>query len=214
MNFNGVRVCGVPDNVGTKVCKWPISDLTVYAAGKLGEVDVLEAVRFATDAWSKVCGINFVFVSNPKTAHLVVTQSAIDGPFGTLGVAELPCGFSSGAIVNFARNFDSAEIWALSLNPPRGRIDAGRVFRHEFGHLLGIPHLMEGNLMQATYSDDIIDLQRGDELEALSRYPITKPRPDTPPPAPPPMSGPFRSLIVTDEAGQQWRGGVDKWERL
>ena len=179
MNFDGAKVCGVDDALGNDGCLWPFLDVGVYAAGKLGQVDLVQAVGEAIEGWNRVCGIRLFLQPNVKTAHIVVTQGRIDGPNGTLAISELPCGFTGSMWRQLRQQYDTNEIWTVAENPPAGKIDAVRVIRHEVGHAIGISHIAAGNLMAPTYSTSIRDVMRGDRLEAVDRY--GGPRPEASP---------------------------------
>lgn len=194
MIFDGQVICAVPDGVGNDTCLWPFPDVTVYANGMLGQVNLAEAVEQAVAGWNKVCGINLALTPNEKTANIFVTLGSIDGSGKTLAWSELPCGFAqrSKNWNQLRQKYDTGEMWTISENPPGGRIDAVRVICHELGHAIGISHIVDGNLMAPRYSDAIRWPQRGDALEAISRYgkvvvatdPVPVPTiPGTPPPS-------------------------------
>lgn len=90
------------------------------------------------------------------------------------------------------QRFDHMETWCYvsgTAVPRDMRIDLGRVACHELGHVLGIPHIQAGNLMQPTYSYSIWTPQAGDIAEAQGRYGKPVNAPPTPPPPPPVPSG-------------------------
>lgn len=200
MQFDGQRVCGVPDHVGNESCLWPFLDVAVFASGKLGQVNMADAAEFACAAWSAVCGIRLVLTNNSRTAHIVMGSGTIDGPNGTLAWSELPCGFAPTQWRQLQQKYDTGELWTLAENPPNDRIDAGRVVCHELGHALGAGHGQSGNLMAPTYSRTIRLPQRGDILEMVDRYgkrADAPPTPPVPPPTPEPPTQPPTSADVT-----------------
>jgi hypothetical protein len=163
--------------MGGGACVWPFptnSDgrvpVRVYAKGRLGQVDIEEAADSANKGWNNVCGIHMHMHANPRTAHIRMTTGSIDGPSGTLGWSELPCGFSAEQWKQVTQKYDVDERWVIAINPPSDRIDAVRVVMHELGHGIGISHISDGNLMAPMYSDAIYLPQRGDTMEAIYRY--------------------------------------------
>lgn len=185
MDYNGKKICAVPDHLGGISCLWPFADVTVFVppGASLGGVELSAATKLALDGWNKVCGINLQLTANPKTAHITITQGSIDGPAGTLAYSGLPCGFTIAQWQQILQKYDTGEMWTLAENPPDGKIDAVRVIAHEIGHAIGISHLGEGSLMAATYSKFYRWPQRDDIVQALARYP----RRAVPPPVDPPV---------------------------
>jgi hypothetical protein len=221
MNYDGTKVCGVPDGLGGDNCLWPFADVKIFASGLLGGVDLAEATEQAIQGWNRVCGIRLALVANAGEAHIVVTQGRIDGPMGTLAWSELPCGFTPNQWRKLKQQYDTGEMWTIAENPPGNKIDAVRVLRHEIGHAIGISHIAAGNLMAPTYSASIRDVQRGDVLEAVSRYgkpaavpaPVPAPSvPTTPVPNLPGM-GRVTAIEILDAEGRPWRGDV-QWKPL
>lgn len=180
--LDNTRVCGVPDHLGGGDCKWPFPMVFVHAEGRLGEVNVRDAVEQALNGWNAVCGLKLTMATNAQTAHIVVTSGRIDGPSGVLAWSELPCGFTASQWRQLKQQYDTGEIWTIADNPPSGRIDAVRVICHELGHAIGISHIHDGNLMAPMYSTSIRWPQRGDIAEARARYGL--PTPTIPPPGP------------------------------
>lgn len=216
MNFDGKIICGVPDHVGNVECEWPFEDVLVYASGMLGGVNLADAVEQAIGGWNNVCGIRLALAANPKSAHIVVGQGAIDGPNGTLAFSELPCGFTPAQWRQLQQKYDTGEMWVIADNPPGGKIDAVRVVCHEIGHAIGIQHIAMGNLMAPTYSASIRWPREGDITQARARYgkpvlvvPPPAPVPTVPQPVPVPIPGvpglpPGQSLILRDENNKRW----------
>lgn len=196
MNYDGVKVCSVPDSLGGDNCLWPFLDVTVYAEGMLGGIDLREAVEQAINGWNDVCNLRLSLTTNSKTSHITITKGSIDGPQGTLAFSELPCGFTKSQWRRLQQQYDTGEMWTIAENPPGGRIDAVRVICHEIGHAIGISHIAPGNLMAPTYSAAIRWPQRQDILEAVGRY--GKPA-AAPSPAPTPTNP--TTPIPTPETG-------------
>lgn len=186
MNFDGTKVCGVPDHAGSADCQWPMRDVAVFASGQLGQVDLDAATRQALDGWNKVCGINLSVTTNRRTSNVVITQGGIDSGGGTLAWSELPC-FGGGAIRQLTQKYDTGEVWTIAENPPANKIDAVRVICHEVGHAIGISHIADGNLMAPVYSASLRWPQRGDIAEARARYGLPGDLP-TPNPGQPPCN--------------------------
>lgn len=189
MNYDGIKICGVPDELGqTGTCQWPFKDVLVHGSGMLGEVDLGEGIARAVKdplGWNGVCGIRLQQTTNPNTAHIRVSTGGIDGPHGTLAWCQLPCGFTRLRWQACKMLFDTGDIYVFAENPPGGKIDWYRVWWHEGGHGIGIPHITEGNLMQPMYSNRIRFPQRGDILEARGRYGLPETQPPGTPGEPP-----------------------------
>lgn len=201
---HGARVCGVPDHLGGGDCLWPFQDITVYVpqGAMLGQVNLRDAFEEAISgpgSWNQNCGTRLVLVTNQKTAHGNVRVAQIDGPQKVLAMSELPCGgFTATHWRQLGQTYEP-DAYVIAENPPQGRLDAVRVIRHEVGHFIGISHINDGNLMAPTYSNAIRGVQRGDIMEAVTRYgkPMPAPTPEPQPPAPSPGPGPdiWRSLL-------------------
>lgn len=189
-DFNGVRICGVADHLGDVSAKWPFVDLALFASGTINGVELADAIDLARKAWNEVCGIRMVMGTNPRTAHLVVGVERMDGPGNVLAENELPIGFSGPSNWRTLRGrYDSSERVVLADNPPAGKLDLGRICRHELGHFLGIGHISDGNLMAPVYSTTIALPQNGDVTEARARYGAPQPAAPSPAPVPPETPG-------------------------
>lgn len=137
--------------------------------------------------WALVCNIFPKFTDDPNKAHVLIEARPKDGPGQVLAESELANNTSD----TKRQWYDSQEDWTISETPARYRIDLGRVACHEIGHVLGFPHLGNGNLMQPMYSTSIRRPQTGDIGLAVKMYgspvlePTTPPNPPITPPNPP-----------------------------
>jgi hypothetical protein len=180
------RFCALPDVMPLQqnLCKWAGDNprVTWNLSGPmppgLSPAQATDAFAWAWAQWQAVCAIRPEFVADPAAAMVAVTFGPIDRAGGTLAWSELPCG-NAGRLTQL---FDAQESWVVAENPPRFQMDLGRVACHEIGHVLGMPHLASGNLMQPMYDANIRRPQTGDVAEAEARY--GKPKPGTPDPAP------------------------------
>lgn len=212
INYDGARICNVPDNLGDVGCRWPMLGVTLFASGRIGDVDLADAAIIAIRNWNAVCGIRLVMTVNSKTAHIIWSVGQIDGSGGVLAQHELPCGFTGPGNLRVLRGtFDIAERAVLADNPPIGTIDIGRVGTHELGHGLGIGHISDGNLMAPVYSSTISVPRNGDIVEARARYSAPA-QPPMPPTTPPPPPGSPIGPSITDVDGVRWKWVG--WERL
>lgn len=180
------RFCGHPDRmeIGEGLGKWPdanirwwIDPATISGLPISGGI-IEEAFTWAFAQWAAVCGIKPTRTSQQQQSHVRIRFAPIDGPSKTLAWSELANNNNTAK----QQQYDSAETWVNSPTPQRFQIDLGRVACHEIGHVLGIPHIANGNLLQPLYDVNIRTPQRGDISEAQARYGPPK---DTLPPPPP-----------------------------
>lgn len=185
------RICGVADDgleASPAISRWPSPDIRWHVTNPggfhgLDASAVLAAFRWAWGEWAKVCGIRPA--ESAAGPHVLIECALIDRPGDVLAWSELADGTSR----QKRQRYDSQEPWVSVQGPgvPSMMIDLGRVACHEIGHVLGIPHIARGNLLQPLYSPAIWTPQRGDIAEAQARY--GPPLPDVPPPPPPPPGG-------------------------
>lgn len=206
MDFDGVRLCGVPDQLGaTGICKWPQKRVLWCVTGRLpglSDEELVAAYREAWSYWAAVCGIEPVYTEQASQANVLMGSGLIDGGNGTLAWSELPCSANPRRL---EQKYDTGERWVISDTPPAGKIDLVRVAAHEIGHVIGLPHFAggTGNLLDPTYSTRIRKPQAGDTAEARRRYgapagapaPVPTPTP-TPAPAPAPTPGGFVNELL------------------
>lgn len=185
-------ICGVEDHLEAEasINRWPDPAVKWHivnpgAFGGLAADQVLAAIRWAWAQWAAVCGIKPEQAASAAEAHVVIECRTIDRAGGTLAWSEL----ADGTERQKGQRYDASEAWVsqLGASVPSTRIDLGRVACHEIGHVLGIPHLGNGNLMQPLYDIRIWTPQAGDIAEAVARYGPSLP--STPPAPPPPAAG-------------------------
>lgn len=200
------RFCAVPDRNAGARCRWdgtarPLT-ITWTISGSLTGIDAETLKGIYTEAWSrwaKVCGIVPTYVKNGHAPMVVMGHGAIDGESGTLAWSELPCGKDQ----QLEQRYDTGENWFTGLGKPNGgRTSLVAVACHEIGHVIGLDHLGEGNLLAPYYSSSVRDPQAGDIKEAQLRYgpPITgsDPTPTPPPttPTPNPSGTPWDATVT------------------
>ena len=194
-SLDAPRFCGLPDRIMEaegQLCKGPAPDIkwTIHGGQNMGllphvpsnvQKDCYEA---AWKAWADRCGIRPVYVSNHKTASVLMGSGPIDSQGNTLAWSELPCGSVTNRQLN--QLYDTLEPWVISDTPAQHQIDLTRVAKHEIGHMLGLAHGPAGNLMAPTYSRTIKDPVGQWELsEVLRRYGPPFDQPPTDPGVPP-----------------------------
>jgi hypothetical protein len=180
------RFCGHPDRMemGEGLGKWPDANIrwwiddSTLAGLPISKDVIYAAYQWAWEQWAGVCGIKPSQAAQQNQAHVRVRFAPIDGPSKTLAWSELANNNNTAK----QQQYDSQETWVNSEAPKRFQIDLGRVACHEIGHVLGIPHISNGNLLQPLYDVNIRTPQRGDISEAQARY---GPPVGTPPPPPP-----------------------------
>ncbi len=183
------RFCGHPDvmAVSEDLAAWPSPEIRYYVTNPAGfpglsRDQVRAAFAWAWDRWAAVCGIAPEEVGDPAKAHVVIECARIDRAGQVLAWSEL----ADGTARQKAQRYDSSEAWASvpDATVPRQKIDLNRVACHEIGHVLGLPHIASGNLLQPLYDPSIWAPRAGDVREAQARYgpPL---RPAAPPPEPP-----------------------------
>ncbi len=179
-----LRYCGYPDVLHLEnpqqVCRWPQKVIRWSITGQLVGIslDNLQAAyQLAWLFWSTICDIHPEYLGfNVATAHVLMGTGVIDGGLGTLAWSEMPCGNPR----QLKQLYDSNERWVIAEGATQNQqIDLVRVAAHEIGHVLGIPHIVAGNLLAPIYSQQIRKPQVGDIAEAVKRY---GPSIDTPPP--------------------------------
>ncbi len=183
-----------PDNCGAM---HPFSDV-VARSQNVDEDSISRELRSALDAWENVADIQFVQVSEPDTAHIVVGATATSaGPaFANLSLrgrrglqlsADKALGGASAG--PSARPIDSFDIKSVAfieqafvcLNPKvRWKVgfdgnlkvyDLRHTFMHEIGHAIGLDHpRRSGSVMGFRYDEAVWELQPSDIVAARRLY--------------------------------------------
>lgn len=179
--WNGKAWVGEPANM--QLTYHVVSELTGLTRQQT-DAAFAEALKY----WTDVCAVVFTPIQDAKTANVLIKVDRIDGESSTLAWAELPAGPDTPK-TQLDSMYDSGEPWVDSADPPNGRIDAVRVICHEFGHILGLDHGPDGNLLAPYYDRSIRRPQAWDISEVQVRYgqpvPVTPTTPTVPPAGPP-----------------------------
>lgn len=198
-SFTQGRFCRHPDvmPIQQSLCKWldEPAQLTWCLTGNPPALDqqaTKDAFAWVFATWQKVCGVRFTFTTEPGKANILIGFAPIDGPGATLAYSELPCAQQR----QCQQTFDNSEPWAFGPTVDRFKLDIGATAAHEVGHVLGLPHLPSGCLLQPIYQEGLREPQTGDIQEVQARY--GPPRADEPTPAP---SG-GRSRVVLEIEGK------------
>jgi len=179
------RFCSVPDRLqmGNVRCRWDGTErplkITYQVRGDfpgLSRTQIQQAFALAWLWWSEVCGI---IASPDDQPQVTIAAGRIDGPSGTLAWSELPCGIDK----VLQQKYDTGEPWVVAENPAPGKIDLARVACHEIGHVIGLEHGPDGNLLAPYYDPKIRRPQEWDIREAQIRY--GQPAGPSPPPTTP-----------------------------
>lgn len=184
-SLTNLRFCGHPDVMPLTegLSMWPRDGRPVTWSimsqfPTLTTDEAKQAYSWAMAQWTAVCGLDIRYNPNPKTADVAVYVNQIDGRANVLAQSQLPNNQRS-----LMRQFyDSAEPYVFAEKPKPHEIDIGRVMCHENGHVIGIGHISNGNLLQPLYDLNIRSPQRGDIREAQDRY--GPPLPTAPDPKP------------------------------
>ena len=205
--------CSVPEQAlaaaEANVCKWPAGHVFTYSiAEKLDEFSDEEYIDLCDDSWAPweaKTAWRVQYLDQPNT-NIVLTTRSIDGQFGVLAEAQLPCGNITTAS-QLRMWADVGETWVNAENPAGRMMDAKRVFIHEFGHLIGIGHINGVPAIMNPTISDIRTLKPPDIEQGELRYgdPGDTPTPD----GSTPCDSLLRQCFQTDEARKQ---ALKSWE--
>lgn len=230
MNYDGTRICGVPDNFAAEqVCAFPRHNPTIvgwYLTGILPNWTaeaMIQAGKAAWAMWERKGGVIARYYERGSDAVNDLGQKKIHGivatgvgrtaplgtRFGVLAWSEMPCGK-----LRLVQAIDAADTWTaiydLRLPIPANVLDLVRTWGHENGHALGIDHIEPGNLLQANYSSGIGDLRSGDVRELQRRYGPPVLVPVDPPPSPSSPSGGIMDFLFKMLLNA-FRSQLQKW---
>lgn len=162
------RFCGRADCITEDLMRLPNGrDIrwTVAGSWKVPVPHVAQAFSWAWRHWQDACDVAPRMVQTVAEANVVFEGRPIDDVGRTLAISDWPDGDRQ-----VWGRFDASESWVFMQDPPKFKVDLGRVAVHEIGHLLGIPHLAAGAMMQPMYDLKLRGLQPADRAEAVRRY--------------------------------------------
>ncbi|MEO2046463.1 MAG: matrixin family metalloprotease [Pirellulales bacterium] len=152
-----------------QIAKWNKTHLLWFIADRLPGISIetlTAAYKEAFASWQAIAGVTFQQTASQSNADIVLLSRPIDQESGVLAEAELPVGDDR----QLRMWLDTAESWDQDGNVLQSEIDLVAVIAHEAGHILGIGHISEGNLLAPYYDPSIRNPQQGDIAEGLKRY--------------------------------------------
>lgn len=167
-----LRYCSVPDHLGTSANKWPSADIAwtiTDSVPGIADAALQTLIGNQLARWAKAANVVFTYTDNARSANILVTSRAIDGPENILAETELP----QPGLAQVHLWFDTAENWLDSETPGSGaQISIDLVALHELGHALGLGHRTDGGpaIMDPIYNPAVSDLEPWDIQQAQSRY--------------------------------------------
>ena len=125
----------------------------------------------AIKPWDDVSGVVTSPTTDLSSANILIGVRRIDGPRGVLAEAELPCG-NIHERTQLRVWGDVSDRWTVAENPPGDKADVIRVYRHEFGHSMGIGHNTDGvtNALMDPQISHLRELQQWDIDQQTLRY--------------------------------------------
>jgi hypothetical protein len=145
----------------------------------------LEAFR----SWTRFGNLEVEPARMGQTPDIIIgtgygSRDGFDGPMGVLAWAQLP----NGSDRQLEVKFDLSEQWLRENQPNARGIILSIVARHEFGHVLGLPHSQRpAALMAPTYNPSVPVPQQDDDIPRFqARYGVRPTSPPSVPTVPPP----------------------------
>jgi len=190
LKTGGARIhstfCAVKESAialaATNLCRWPQGHVITWTIEErlteFSDEEYSDVCEMAWGMWEAKSGVRLEYVTGGRP-NIILTTRRIDGEFGILAEAELPCGniTPQSQLRMWA---DSSESWVNAQNPSGRMIDALRVIAHEFGHLLGLSHITKDRALMNPAVSEIRTLQALDIEQAVLRYGDSS---TTPPPS-------------------------------
>jgi hypothetical protein len=181
-----IHYCGVKEEfrLDGKLYPIPSPDWTWWLEGRIAgwsDGKTESVLQSAFSAWSKVCKHRPKQAVTKASANVLVKVTTIDGPLGILADAELYTGQKQQRMRLDMEQF--VEVFGV---PERNTIGLAHVGAHEWGHIIGFPHLDDDgtpDLMNKRYNPQIWEPQADEASIAMKMF---GPAELAPSPEPPP----------------------------